>query len=189
MSEALSSSLPVEGKAETAGASGAVSIIVRDDVAVTHIAARRGVRAALDGRARASFGVDLPSKPQAIEAADAVIVWAGPEQWLIIEPRSAGADASAKLASLLSGLAAVVDVSDSRGLVRISGAAAASVLAKGVPIDLHERIFKPGDAAITHFDHLGIVIWRLPQGEGFEIACARTYSEFFLDGLLRAASP
>jgi sarcosine oxidase subunit gamma len=55
-----------------------------------------------------------------------------------------------------------------------------------MPIDFHDRIFKPGDVAITQAAHLGFFVWRLPNGEGYEFACAQTYAEDFADWLARA---
>jgi len=160
-----------------------LSISIRDDVAVTHILARRGMRAAADERAWATLGVHLPSSPRAVECAGKMIVWAGPDQWLIIEPQTAVADASIELAKSFNGLASAIDVSDSRVIFRVSGPSAKDALSKGIPIDFHDRAFKPGDVAITHCAHLGVTLWRLADGEGYDVACARTYSSNLLDWL------
>ena len=68
------------------------AISERTDVAVTHIAARRGAQTSLDDLARATFGTSFPSTPRAVEAAGVMIVWAGPDQWLIIQRQEAGVD-------------------------------------------------------------------------------------------------
>ena len=170
------------GDATVTGRQG-VSVSVRDDVAITHIAARRGMRTAVGERARATFDIELPTTPRAVETVNKVIVWAGPDQWLIVEPQAAGADPSAELAKSFNGLASVVDVSDSRVIVRVSGPAARDALSKGIPIDFHERVFKPGDVAITHCNHLGVTVWRLADGQGYDIACARTFSANLIDWL------
>jgi methylglutamate dehydrogenase subunit D len=160
-----------------------LSIAIRDDVAITHIAARRGMRAAADERAWTTLGVHLPSSPRAVESVSKMIVWAGPDQWLIIEPQTAGADPSAELAKSFNGLASVIDVSDSRIIFRVSGPSAKDALSKGIPIDFHDRVFKPGDVAITHYAHLGVTLWRLVDGQGYDVACARTFSANLLDWL------
>jgi heterotetrameric sarcosine oxidase gamma subunit len=164
-----------------------LSVTLRDDVAVTHIAARQGMRAAIDERAWATLGVHLPSGPRAVESVSMMIVWAGPDQWLVIQPQTAGTDPSAELAKSFSGLASVVDVSDSRTIFRVSGPSAKDALSKSIPIDFHDRVFKPGDVAITHFAHLGVTLWRLADGQGCDIACARTFSADLLDWLGGAA--
>lgn len=160
-----------------------LSVALRDDVAVTHIAARQGSRAAVDERAWVTLGVHLPSSPRAVKSVGMMVVWAGPDQWLVIQPQTAGADPSIELAKSFDGLASVVDVSDSRAIFRVSGASAKDALSRGIPIDFHDRVFKPGDVAITHFAHLGVMLWRLTDGQGYDIACARTFSANFLDWL------
>jgi methylglutamate dehydrogenase subunit D len=159
------------------------AILERSDVAITHVSARRRSGAALAEAARARFGKDLPSTPHVVDAGGTMIVWAGPEQWLIIEPRTEGVDASAKLATAFAGLASTVDVSDSRTIFRVGQTRPSEALARSMRIDFEDRAFKPGDAAITQVSHLGIMVWRLPDGSGYEFACARTYSRDFLGWL------
>lgn len=160
-------------------------IVERSDLAVTHIAARRGMLAALNDSARTAFGVELPSQPKAVEARDMTIVWAGPEQWLLIEPASNAADPSLQHAKTFSGLASVVDVSDSRTIFRIETPRPSDALVRSMGIDFEDTSFKPGDVAITHVSHLGVMVWRLPDGRGYEFACARTYANDFHDWLVK----
>ncbi len=153
------------------------------EVSVTHVAVRRGARAAVDGIARATLGVDLPSTSRVVEAAGLMIVWAGPDQWLIIEKRHGDADASAQFAKTFNEHASVVDVSDSRTIFRIVGSRPSDALVRSMGIDLQDDAFRPGDVAITHVSHLGAMVWRLPDGSGYDFACARTYSRNFRDWL------
>lgn len=159
------------------------SISERSDVAVTHVAARRGARAALEDAARTAFGAALPSAPRVIEAGELTVVWAGPDQWLFIQKAQAGADPSGKLAAAFQGLASVVDVSDSRTLFRVAGSRPSQALVRSMGIDFDHDAFAPGDVAITHVSHLGVMVWRLPDGSGYEFACARTYARDFRDWL------
>jgi heterotetrameric sarcosine oxidase gamma subunit len=155
----------------------------RSDVAVTHVAARRGKRDEVIAAARTAFGVDLPLTARVVQAGDATIVWAGPEQWLILEPMAKGADASGRHATTFGGLASVLDVSDSRAIFRVSTAAPTDALVRSMSIDFENTSFKPGDVAITQVSHLGVMVWRLPDGSGYEFACARTYARDFLSWL------
>lgn len=159
------------------------AISERAEVAVTHLAARRGMRESLASAARAAFGVDLPSTPRAVEAGSVMIVWAGPDQWLIIEPQRAGADPSVQHAKTFNGLASVLDVSDSRAIFRVRASYPSEVLVRNMGIDFEDTSFKPGDVAITHVSHLGVMTWRLPDGSGYDFACPRTYSRDFLSWL------
>ncbi|MFA5957189.1 sarcosine oxidase subunit gamma [Hyphomicrobium sp.] len=162
------------------------AISERSDVAVTHIAARRGAQASLAEVARAAFGVDLPMTPHVVETAGLTIVWAGPDQWLIVEPQQAGSDPSIRLAKTFNGLASVVDVSDSRTIFRLAASHPSDALVRSMGIDFEGTSFGPGDVAITHVSHLGVMVWRLPDGSGYDFACARTYSRDFLAWLGKA---
>jgi sarcosine oxidase subunit gamma len=173
---------------EAALKSNGLTISRRDDVAMTHVAVRRGMQADLDARASATLGLSLPSTPRIVEAAGKSVVWAGPEQWIVIEPQRAGSDPSADLAEAFKGAASIVDVSDSRTVFRVTGAKALEVLAPSMAIDFHDSVFKPGDAAITHASHLGVMVWRLPNGQGYEFACPRTYTEAFAEWLSDACA-
>ncbi len=155
----------------------------RTDAAVTHVSARRGARTSLDDLARATFGTSFPSGPRVVDASGVMIVWAGPDQWLIIQPLDSNVDQSAQLAKTFNGLASIVDVTDSRSIFRISATRPSDALSRSMGIDFHDAAFRPGDVAITHVSHLGMIVWRLLDGSGYEFACARTYSRDFLDWL------
>ncbi len=50
------------------------------------------------------------------------------------------------------------DQSDARLVLHLSGPRVRDVLAKGVPIDLHPKVFKPGDVATTLIAYIGVQI-------------------------------
>jgi methylglutamate dehydrogenase subunit D len=177
--ERASVSEPVNDVKTKSGA----AISERTDVSVIHVAARRGALISLNDLARATFGNSFPSTPRAIEAAGVMIVWAGPDQWLIIQPQEAGVDPSGQLAKTFNGLASVVDVTDSRAIFCVPASRPTDALSRSMGIDFHDAAFRPGDVAITHVAHLGTVVWRRPDGSGYDFACARTYSRDFLDWL------
>jgi methylglutamate dehydrogenase subunit D len=159
------------------------AISERSDVAVTHIAARRGARGALGEAARTTFGADLPSARRVVDAGGVMIVWAGPDQWLVIQRQRDGIDPSVELAKTFNGLASIVDVSDSRTIFRLATSHPSDALVRSMGIDFEHASFEPGDVAITQVSHLGVMVWRLPDGAGYEFACARTYSRDFLSWL------
>src|SRR5262249_23006503 len=61
----------------------------------------------------------------------------------------------------LGPFAAVMDQSDSRLVLHLSGPNVRDVLAKGVSIDLHPNVFRPGDIASTLVAYVGVQIDRL----------------------------
>lgn len=174
--------------AKTIDTARASEILERTDVTVTHVAARRGAGASLNELAQATFGVPLPSSPKAVDAGGTLIVWAGPEQWLIVQKDEAGLDRATELAKTFKGLASVLDVSDSRTIFRVFQSRPSDALSRSMGIDFHDDAFKPGDVAVTHVSHLGVTVWRLPDGTAYDFACARTYSRDFSDWLRKASA-
>ena len=53
---------------------------------------------------------------------------------------------------------------------------ARDLLAKGVPIDLHPRAFKPGDAAQTQVAHIGVLIAQIDDAPTYELLAARSFT-------------
>lgn len=172
-------------RAQTSNAANRSAISELADLSVVHVAARRGAERALDEAARSVFGVALPSARRMVQAGNVMIIWAAPEQWLVMQPLAGSGDAAAQLAKTFNGLASVVDVSDSRQIFRLEMSRPSEALIRSMGLDFADNVFRAGDVAITHVSHLGVMVWRLPDGRGYDFACARTYSRDFLDWLER----
>jgi methylglutamate dehydrogenase subunit D len=164
-----------------------VTLDVIDDLMITHISVLKGQTAALLSKMREAYGLELPVSPTMTEGRSLSALWAGPGQWLVIAPAEGRSDLEQELAKALTGLAAVTDQTDSRAIVRVSGPKAASVLATGLPIDLHPRAFGPNSVAITHAAHIGVVVWRGAADQSFHVACSRSFAGSFWDWLSHAA--
>jgi methylglutamate dehydrogenase subunit D len=167
-----------------------VSLDVLDDMSVVWIAARKGQTVELIRRISELHGVTLPSNPRLVKSRSGFdFIGAGPDQWLAIAPATAaGLDLAHVLAGQLQGLASVADQTDARTLVRVSGEKARDTLAKGLPIDLHPRVFPEGAVAITHADHIGVIVWRPDESDAFVLACSRSYSDSFWRWLTESAA-
>jgi len=160
----------------------------RKDLAIASVAARQGKADALAAAVRATYGIELPTRPARVEGRGMAFVWSGPGQWLAVAPRDPDRDLETELAAELAGLASVVDQSDGRIVVRIWGPRARDVLAKGIPIDLHPRAFKAGGAAITHVSHISVVLWQLDETPAYELALFRSYADSFAHWLADSAA-
>lgn len=160
----------------------------RETLTMASFAAARGKEQALREAISAAYGTTLPKSAGRVEAGGIAFVWAGPDQWLAIAEHEGARDLEAELKEKLTGIASVVDQSDSRVVVRISGSRARSVLAKGVPIDLHPRAFAPGSVAITHASHVGIILWQVDDAPTYEAAMFRSYADSFAHWLFEAAA-
>ena len=80
------------------------------------------------------------------------------------------------------------DLSDGRTVIRVGGPRARDALAKGVPIDLHPRVFRPGDAAVTTVAHIDAHVWQVDAAPTYEIAVSRSYAAAFLEWLIDSAA-
>jgi len=169
-------------------ASPSVSAEPCETLTMASIAAVRGKTDELIAAIRETYGVDLPSAPKRVEGKGVAFVWVGPGQWMAIAERGGSRDLEAELKTLLQGVAGVVDHSDGRVVVRISGSRTRDVLAKGVPIDLHPRAFQVNDVAITHASHIGVILWQIDDKPTYELAMFRSYADSFAHWLAESAA-
>jgi sarcosine oxidase subunit gamma len=120
-------------------------------------------------------GIVPPAAPKAVHGIMS-LVWSGPDQWLMVADRADAVEAAARK---LAGLAAITDQSDARAVLRLSGAHIRDVLAKGCPIDLHPRVFKTGDAAVTVIAHIGVQLWQIDDQPGYDLIVSRSMVSSF----------
>lgn len=165
-----------------------LAVTARETLTMASFAAARGKKDALRDTVRTAYGVELPAGAGRVEGQGIAFVWAGPDHWLALAERGQNRDLEVELKGKLAGIASVVDQSDGRVIVRISGANARAVLAKGVPIDLHPRAFRPGDVAITHASHIGIILWQTDEAPTYECAMFRSYADSFAHWLFESAA-
>ncbi len=166
---------------ETAG----VQIALQHGLSLASLAARRGREAALRDAVRAAFGAELPEVPRRVQGREVAFIWAGPHSWLAA---SAGGDLEAELRAGIGAEASVTDQSDARAVFRASGPDVRAALAKGLPIDLHPRAFRPGDTALSAAAHTNVHVWQLDAAPTYELAVFRGYARSFLDWLLAASA-
>jgi heterotetrameric sarcosine oxidase gamma subunit len=150
------------------------------------LAARKGRRGDLIAAVRSGFGVDLPATPRRVVGQRTAFVWLGPDQWLALQ-HPAPKDGMEALLAPLAGLASLFDQSHGRTLLALTGSRVLDALAKGVPIDLHPRTFKPGDAASTLVAHIPIYLWQVDDRPSYEFAIARSLAQSFWHWLVAAA--
>lgn len=134
-------------------------------------------------------GVSVPGRLAFERAADRAAIWMAPDEVLVLLPHAEAPDAAARAGEMLAGehhLA--LDVSDARAILRVTGAAAGEVLAKGAPCDLSDRAFAPGTARRTHLGGVAVAIWRL-DAETWEVACFRSVAHHLFAFLEDASRP
>jgi sarcosine oxidase subunit gamma len=85
-------------------------------------------------------------------------------------------------------LASISDQSGGRTVLRVSGPRARDVLAKGLPIDLHPRVFAPGSAATSAIALMGVQLWQIDDRPSYDIALFRSLSASFWRWLASSAA-
>lgn len=113
------------------------------------------------------------------EAGDRRSLKLGPDEWVLIAPRAAGALADPFGAERPGSL---VDISNREVTFVLPGASAEDLLAHGCPRDLSRM--EPGRGARTVFDGVSVVLWRF--ADRFEMDVWRSYAPF-VEALLGAA--
>jgi sarcosine oxidase subunit gamma len=160
-----------------------------DDLGIATVIARKGQTAPLAERVQALFGIALPAGPKRVTAGKLAFIGTGPSQWLAVEQASGDPQAFAdKLKQDLAGFASVSDQSDARAVIHVSGPAARQSLVKGLPVDLHPRVFGPGDAALTQIALIGAHIWQIDETPTYEIAVFRSLAGSLADWLIASAA-
>jgi sarcosine oxidase subunit gamma len=137
------------------------------------VIARRGMAAALAAAADKTFGADLPMTPRWVAGRNASLIWNGPGHWLVESNHPA-----MNFEAIVQGFAAcaaVVNQTDSRIMLDVSGPRVRDVLAKGLPIDLHDSRFRVGDVALTSASHIGVQIWQVDPSPLYRLSIARSY--------------
>lgn len=137
--------------------------------------ARRGCTQDLAAELHAGFDVALPTTPIVAESPTISVIWSGIDRWLV--RGKTDRDLEGELRSKLGKFASLSDQSDGRTILRIGGPAVRQVLAKGIPIDLHPRVFKTGDTAVTLCGHIGVQLWQVDDSPAYDLAVFRSLSE------------
>jgi sarcosine oxidase subunit gamma len=161
------------------GRAGASGVTFREIVGrgLCTVIARKGQSDVLRSVVQAAFACDLPLTPRRVAGKGVAFVWAGPGRWLAVFD---GAPSSVEaLLAPCREHAALVEQSDASALLRISGPEARATLAKGLPIDLHERAFRPSDAAVSVAAHIPVHLWQLDAAPTYEIAVPRSLAGSF----------
>jgi sarcosine oxidase subunit gamma len=152
--------------------------ISETDVALAWNLRGDAARAAFAAAVEATLGVPLPTRPNASERGGAgALLCLGPRSWLFVagQPAADGAFEAARKA-LDDADGALFDVSSSYVAWTISGDAAARVLTRGCPVDLHPRVFRPGDCAQSLLGHVNALIYRPDERSAFIVMVARSFA-------------
>ena len=136
-----------------------------------------------------SVGLEPPLTPNIGRSRDdAVILWLGPDAWLIEVPAEAENAVARALEKSLSGCrASVAVVGDGHVTLSLSGPRAADVLAKGMTLDLDPERFRAGHCARSLLGRVPALLHRPGDAPLYEVTVPRSYADFARDWLEDAA--
>ena len=167
------------------------SIRVLPSPAIALVIARRGRSEIAAAAAAEAYGTALPETPRIVSGSDMEFIWCGPERWLVLAPAHLAAQAGgieALLEPVFAGTASVTEQTGSQVLIGISGPGARTTLAKGLPIDLHPRVFATGHTALCRANHVALQIWQTDESPRYVLALPRSHAAGWQRWLLEAAA-
>jgi sarcosine oxidase subunit gamma len=129
---------------------------------------------------RSATGVDLPLVANTVTAAgDIRMLWLGPNEWWVVATDARRVELIERLRQAFNGLHTnVTDVSESRTVISLSGPAARDVLARGISLDLHPRVFGPGQCAQTSMSKANVLLHQVDNTPGYEIYILKSFSDY-----------
>ncbi|MCV7286671.1 sarcosine oxidase subunit gamma [Mycolicibacterium wolinskyi] len=135
------------------------------------------------------LGTALPTTPSTCsEGTDSTVIWFGPDEWLVTSTALDGEALETRLHAAVAEYGGVsVDVSAQRTSVRLRGAHARDVLAKGCALDLHPTVFGRGSAAQTMLALAAVVLIPLnDKGTDYRILVRSSFAGYLADWLIDA---
>ncbi|MBI2253647.1 MAG: sarcosine oxidase subunit gamma [Proteobacteria bacterium] len=129
---------------------------------------------------RSVTGAELPVTPNTTAAAgDFRILWLGPTEWWVVSANVDSAKLADDLRQAFNGQhAAVIDVSESRTVINVSGPSARDVLARGCSLDLHPRVFGPGQCAQTGLTKANILLDQVSDNPSYDIYILKSFADY-----------
>ena len=116
------------------------------------------------------------------------LLWLGPDEWLLVTTDEMTNETLLKLnGSLKSYHVQVLDISDAKAVIGLTGKDARDLLMKGCPVDLHEREFHSGCSTRTLLGKVEVIIHQVSDRPEYDIYVHRSFSEFLWDWLEDAA--
>jgi len=141
------------------------------------------------GAVESALVATLPEANRSAECPNGSVLWLGPDEFLVVTEPGREATLAASLTAALRGRrGAVVDISDSRATIALSGLHARDLLAKGSGLDLHPRAFSPGRCAQSFLAKVKIALRQLDEAPSYQIIVERSVAEYLWRWLVDAAS-
>jgi sarcosine oxidase subunit gamma len=163
-----------------------VTLKERHPASLVQVAGWPSSAGALTERLREETGVAPPPPGNGATNDDLALLWTAPGRWLIV-PETRADLADTLTAAIDLDIGTVSDLGQARCVLRLSGPMAPSVLAKGLPIDLHLRAFPVDGVVQGSLHHMGILVHRV-AADAFDLYVFRGFAVSLLEWLTDAAA-
>ena len=171
------------------GADGSTPVLLSERrLAIAQVMGRKGQNLALQAAVNPALGLDLPRAGESAAKDATTAIWIAPDTWLVLREASPGDALARELMAACGDAASIVDQSSGKSVVRLSGARARDVLAKGCRIDLHPRVFAPGKSAVTPIVHIHAVLMQVDAAPTFDLIVPSTLARDFVEWLCLSAA-
>lgn len=171
-------------------ANGQAGVVLREKALMGHLVLRGGA-IVLDEAVRATLGMNLPAKPNALEHDDSgerSIQWLSPDEWLVIVPGGEEFKLERALREALGDAHfSIINASGGQTVLTLSGANAREVLMKSTSYDVHPNAFPVGKGVITVFAKATVVL-RRPSETHWELVVRRSFADYCYRWLLDASA-
>lgn len=108
----------------------------------------------------------------------------GPDEWLVVTKDAMRNETALNLnKSFRDYHVQAVDLSDAKAVIGLTGKNARSILMKGCPLDLHERVFHSGCSTRTILGKVQVILHQVTDEPGYDIYVHRSFSEFLWEWL------
>jgi sarcosine oxidase subunit gamma len=130
----------------------------------------------------------LPHQPNRVTGDQRrAMLWLGPDERLVIAPDGqADTIVNAVQRSIGDSLGSTVDVSANRTTLRLAGPRSREVLEKVCSLDLHPRVFGPGQCAQTLIGRTQAVLWQIGPEPTYRLLVRCSFANYLADLLLDA---
>ena len=136
----------------------------------------------------AATGLALPTQPNTASMGQLrQLLWLGPDEWLLKLRDGQGDPMESALRAALQGQhCSLVQVGSGNTTLTVQGPAAADLLSRGCPLDLHPRVFAAGALAQTHIAKAGATVLCVQAGTSFELTVRRSFADYLFRWLCEA---
>ena len=136
----------------------------------------------VDAQVTSLTGLEVPKANGFTEVEGQSLVWLGRDRYIWLTEAEDVASENGMYAT---------DQSQSKTQLRITGADAKALLARGLQLDLADESFPVGTACTSHINHIGVTVLRLADVDGqpnFEVWVMRGFAVSLMEFLTASAA-